>query len=153
MIEFTVPGVPAPQGSKVRNRFGGVREANPATRPWRTAVAWEASAAMRAAPPLLGPLHLDVVFVFPRPKSHYRTGKHAGTLRDTAPTHCATKPDTDKLIRAIGDSLTGCVVRDDSQFVKVTAEKIYGSPRAIIRVFPALDHAADYVVRGGEAVA
>lgn len=32
MIEFTVPGIPAPQGSKVRTKWG-MREDNPATRP------------------------------------------------------------------------------------------------------------------------
>lgn len=133
MIEFTVAGVPAPQGSKVRTAWG-MREDNPATKPWRSAVAWEATAAMAGAAPMAGPLELAALFYFPRPKSHYRTGKHADILKDSAPFYCATKPDADKLLRAIGDALTGIVFRDDSQFVKVTATKLYGQPRAEIVV-------------------
>lgn len=134
-ISFTVPGVPAPQGSKTRTKWG-VREDNPATRPWRQAVGWEATAAMHAEEfdALLGPLALEVVFYFPRPKSHYRTGRHAGVLKDSAPDFHTAKPDADKLLRAIGDALTGLVCRDDSQFALVRAEKVYGEPRALILV-------------------
>lgn len=131
MIEFTVAGVPAPQGSKVRTRWG-VREDNPNTKPWRTAVAWEATAAMNGAHPLAGPLVMVVVFFFPRPKAHYRTGKRAGELKDNAPHYCTTKPDSDKLLRAIGDAVTGIVCRDDAQFVEITARKLYGTPRAYV---------------------
>lgn len=137
MIAFKVAGVPAPQGSKTRTRWGGIREDNPATKPWRSAVAWEATAAMHGTQPLTGPLELAVTFYFPRPKSHYGTGKNADRLKDTAPTWCATKPDTDKLIRAIGDAITGIVCRDDSQIVRVTAWKLYGTPAAEITVRPA----------------
>lgn len=137
MIEITIAGVPAPQGSKTRTKWG-VREDNPATKPWRSAVAWEATAAMQNVELMTGPLALDALFYFPRPKSHYRTGKRAAELKETAPAHCATKPDTDKLLRAIGDALTGIVCRDDSQFVLVTARKLYGSPRAVVTVREAL---------------
>lgn len=144
-VSFTVPGVPAPQGSKVRTRYG-MREDNPATRPWRQAVAWEATVAMTATrgdvdfmpdsrvAPLVGPLELEAVFYFPRPKSHYRTGKLAGQLKPSAPFHHATKPDGDKLVRAIGDAITGVVCRDDSQIVRCTFEKRYGQPRAEVTV-------------------
>lgn len=135
MIAFKVAGVPAPQGSKTRTKWG-VREDNPATKPWRSAVAWEATVAMQKQEPLTGPLELAVTFYFPRPKSHYGTGKNADRLKDTAPTWCATKPDTDKLIRAIGDAITGIVCRDDSQIVRVTAWKLYGTPAAEITVRP-----------------
>lgn len=133
MIEFVIAGVPAPQGSKTRTKWG-VREDNPATKPWRSAVAWEATAAMQGKELLTGPVELAAVFVFPRPKSHYRTGKNAGQLRPDAPIHCATKPDTDKLLRSIGDAITGIVVRDDSQIVRINARKLYGTPRAIVTV-------------------
>jgi Holliday junction resolvase RusA-like endonuclease len=139
---FTVPGIPAPQGSKVRTRYG-VREDNPATRPWRTAVAWEASALRAriddneqydATFPLLGPLSLWVVFFFPRPKNHYGSGKNSDVLKPSAPIFHTSKPDGDKLTRAIGDSLTGVLVRDDSQFCDVRAVKLYGEPRAVIMI-------------------
>lgn len=139
MIELTIAGVPAPQGSKVRTKWG-VREDNPNTKPWRTAVAAEAIDVMNGAQPLAGPLELSALFYFPRPKSHYRTGKHADQLKDSAPDYCATKPDADKLLRAIGDALTGIVCRDDAQFVRITARKLYGTPRAVVLVQEANEH-------------
>lgn len=147
MIAFTVAGVPAPQGSKTRTRWGGMREDNEATRPWRNAVAWNAGQAMvvrdemgeaSRRPPLTGPLALTAAFYFPRPKSHFRTGKHAGELKANAPEWCATKPDTDKLLRAVGDAITGVIVQDDAQLVHLTATKRYGTPRAEIAVKEAL---------------
>ena len=138
MVSFTVPGLPAPQGSKTRTKFG-VREDNPATRPWRNAVAWEAKAAMNGTMPLAGPVRLDVVFYFPRPKSHFGSGRNAETLKPAAPTFHTAKPDVDKLCRAIGDSLTGIVLRDDSQIAQVFASKKYGSPCAEITVAPLSD--------------
>lgn len=88
---------------------------------------------------LIGPLELHVTFYFPRPKSHYRTGRLAGVLKDAAPDFHTAKPDADKLLRAIGDALTGLVCRDDSQFATVRADKLYGEPRAEITVRE-LDH-------------
>lgn len=40
----------------------------------------------------------------------------------------SSKPDLDKLIRAIGDALTGTVLQDDSRIVAVQAWKEYGVP-------------------------
>ena len=124
MIEVLVHGIPAPQGSKTP--FG--TESNPNTRPWRAAVAAAAAETMNGRPLLTGPVTIKVLFVFPRPKTHYRTGKHAAELRPDAPTYHAGKPDLDKLQRAIGDSLTGQVLRDDAQIARVIATKLYGEP-------------------------
>lgn len=41
------------------------------------------------------------------------------------------KPDTDKLIRAVLDSLTGVAFLDDGQVVEVCARKQYGSPERV----------------------
>lgn len=155
MIEFTVHGIPAPQGSKVRNRYGGIREANVNTLPWRAAVADKAAETMAGIPLLEGALVLEVYFHFPRPKSHYRTGKHAGVLKDTAPMFHATKPDVDKLVRAIGDALTGQVVRDDAQFSGVVATKLYGEKacaHVIVReVMPVVEDAIRTLLQRDEA--
>ena len=132
MIELTVHGIPAPQGSKTP--WG--QEANPNTRPWRAAVASQAATTMNGQPLLTGPLTLEVVFIFPRPKHHYRSGTHSHELKPSAPVHHAGKPDVDKLLRAIGDSLTGTVIRDDAQIARVIATKLYGEPacaRILIR--------------------
>lgn len=142
-VSFTVAGIPAPQGSK--SPWGS--EANPNTKPWRAAVAADARAAMTYhdadgtsgyLEPIAGPVVLYVTFTFPRPKSHYRTGRHAHELKPSAPAYCATKPDLDKLLRAIGDAITGIVVRDDSQIVEIVASKWYGAPSAVVTVESAL---------------
>ncbi len=138
MLFLVVHGVPVPQGSKTRTQFGGIREANPATRAWRQAIALEARI-QYTGDPLPGPFRLDVDFYFARPISHYRTGKHAGELKDTAPAFHATRPDREKLARAVGDSLTGVVVRDDSQFADGRTRKLYGAPRAEISITPLCD--------------
>lgn len=127
-VEITVYGIPAPQGSKAP--YGG--ESNPRTKPWRAAVAAEAAQAMNGRP-ILPPVPLKVraEFIFPRPKSHYRTGKNAHVLKDTAPDFHTSKPDADKLARAIGDALTGIVFRDDSQVAVWRIEKRYGEPARV----------------------
>ncbi len=129
-VQFIVAGIPAPQGSKTP--YG--TEANPRTKPWRAAVAAEAALAMGDKEPLAGPISLTVGFWFPRPKSHYRTGKRDAELRDTAPLWHSGRPDTDKLLRAIGDALTGIVVRDDSQLARINAFKAYGAAEAVVIV-------------------
>lgn len=124
MIVIVVHGIAAPQGSKTP--WGS--EANPNTRPWRAAVAAEAAVVMVGRSQLQGPARVHARFYFPRPKSHYRTGKLAHVLKDTAPSWHTTKPDADKLQRAVGDSLTGIVFRDDSQIAVWRVEKRYGEP-------------------------
>ena len=121
-FEFVVPGIPIPQGSK--NPWGG--EANANLKPWRATVAEFANTSL---PPDHGPLvtavEVEVSFVFPRPKAHYRTGKNAELLKDSAPYWHTGKPDLDKLQRAIGDALSGVLLRDDSQIASWMVEKRY----------------------------
>jgi Holliday junction resolvase RusA-like endonuclease len=141
-IEITIHGEPAPQGSKTRLRSGGMREANPNTAPWRSTVTAAANKTMAGRPPLVGPLELRATFAFVRPASHYRSGRHAGELKPSAPAYRSSRPDLDKLVRAIGDALTGVVYRDDAQIAIVRAEKHYGTPCAHI-VIETIDEQAE----------
>jgi Holliday junction resolvase RusA-like endonuclease len=141
MIAFTVLGVPVPQGSKrVVPTRGGPRaiESNEKTlRPWRSAVSFEASEATAGLPVITGPVQLKVEFVFPRPKGHFGTGRNADSLKASAPTYVQTKPDLDKLVRAIGDAISGIAIRDDAQIAHVDVWKVYGEPaRAAIEIAP-----------------
>jgi Holliday junction resolvase RusA-like endonuclease len=131
-VAFMVHGIPAPQGSKTP--WGS--ETNPRTKPWRGMVSADAAEAMKGREPLAGPLRLEVHFFFPRPKAHYGTGRNAEKLKPSAPLWHCHKPDLDKLLRAIGDALSGIVFRDDSQIVEVIADKVYQSPGALIFVGP-----------------
>jgi Holliday junction resolvase RusA-like endonuclease len=69
-----------------------------------------------------------MLFVFPRPKSHYGTGRNAGTLKPGAPLYHASRPDRDKLERAINDALKiAGIFKDDSQNAAGGSKKIYGA--------------------------
>lgn len=136
-VAFDVAGVPAPQGSKTRTQWGGMREANKATRPWRQAIAYEAMAAIPAGvwTPMEGPVRVYVNFRFPRIKIHFNA---RGELKPSAPWHKATKPDLDKLVRCLLDGLTDAqVFRDDGQVAYVSAQKHYGDqPGMSVEVKP-----------------
>lgn len=130
-IAIRVHGLPIPQGSKVANHFGhGVRDAN-ATKltPWRQHVTTTAIDAVRYHDhlPLTGPLKVWVRFTFTRPASHYRTGRNAHLLKDSAPAFPGHScGDVDKLQRAIFDALTDAGVwGDDTQVVDVRARKMW----------------------------
>lgn len=134
-IYFTVPGTPAPQGSKRPIGFRGGRhlmiESNPATRPWRALVS-DCAAVYRnerlqegLTLPLDGPLGARFVFRFARPAS----------IKPARRPHPHTKPDLSKLVRAVEDSLTGIIIRDDARIVCLSAVKQYGDPGVTIEIW------------------
>ena len=126
-IEFEVHGIPRPQGSMkmFRARSGHtVAKYSDTTYEWRNMVT--VVAAGLDSTPIDGPVLLRCVFDLPRPKSHYGTGKNAGTIKASSPgRHHAQSPDTDKLVRAIGDAITdaGTIWHDDSQVARIDAVK------------------------------
>ena len=138
-ITITVHGRPAPQGSKrafaVRGKGGVptgrvavIESSHDRVKSWRQAVI-DAALGLDAphAWPLEGPLQIGLVFALPRPKGHYRTGRNAAQLRDSAPRFPAGVPDLSKLLRATEDALVDAgVLRDDSQVVAYSRlEKVY----------------------------
>jgi Holliday junction resolvase RusA-like endonuclease len=126
-IAFTVHGLPAAQGSKRHVGHGIMVESSKALKPWREAVKYAALDAIGKASTiqLTGPLALRVTFWFPRPKSHYRTGKNAHLLRGDAPQYKSSMPD---LIRATEDALTDSGLwRDDALVVRLSAVKMYSN--------------------------
>ena len=146
-IEFTVIGVPQPQGSArafIRGNHAIVTHDNPQTTNWRHTIATQAQSVARNEL-FLGPVALRVTFRLPRPISLPKKVSHH-----------VRKPDLDKLIRAIGDGLTGTVFVDDKQIVELHAAKVYTSgarpPSAHIVVetasaFDQADFLADVVER------
>lgn len=128
MIKIVVPGIPKPAGSKrvVTNRSTGkayVIDACDKSRDWKTSVAQVARDTYKSEP-FLGPIRLEIEFIYPRPKSHYRSN---GILKTNAPHWKSTKPDLTKLVRAVEDALTGIIWIDDAQVVLTIAEKHYPS--------------------------
>jgi crossover junction endodeoxyribonuclease RusA len=118
-VTFTVSGmVPAPQGSKRALGPGRMIESCKRLKPWRALVTSTAEALGVGIIP--GPVSLSVTFMMPRPKYHY-TGKGALSSRATA--WPAVKPDADKLLRAVGDALTGTLIEDDARVVNIAGQK------------------------------
>jgi len=133
-LRFTVVGTPAPQGSKkgfVVNGRAVVVEDSKKTKPWRQDVQAAAIAAVAGRPPLEGPLEVTLLFRMPRPGYHFGTGRNAGVLKPTAPTYVDKKPDADKLTRALFDSLTRVVWRDDAQVAVYTVGQEYATHPAL----------------------
>jgi len=118
-IRFTVLGRPQPQGSKNAFKHGNrvvLVEASKGLKPWRSVVALEAKLFMESVQDhslIDGPVAVDILFTFVPGK----------TVKRKAMT---TKPDADKLARAVLDSLTGVCWRDDAQVVDLRARKVYG---------------------------
>ena len=130
MVEIRVYGIPRPQGSKRSLGNGRMIEASRHVKTWRNDVMSAAAAAYRGAP-ITGPVRLEIVFLFPRPKSHFGTGRNAEKLKASAPVHCISRAhgDTSKLIRSTEDAISASsgypVIEDDSQVVSLRCEKRY----------------------------
>jgi Holliday junction resolvase RusA-like endonuclease len=94
--------------------------------------------AQEQAPPQLldQPLHVSMRFVFSRPKSHFRTGKYADQLKDSAPNYHTSRGDVDNLAKFVFDALNGIYWRDDAIISSATIRKIYGDrPRTEVNVY------------------
>jgi Holliday junction resolvase RusA-like endonuclease len=129
ILSVFVPGIPQPGGSKRAFIVAGranVVDANPKAKSWKSVVATSVASEWGCLPLIDTPIHVQFAFVMPRPKSHFRTGKHAGELRPDAPTWHASKPDVLKLSRSTEDALTGIVWRDDCLIASEVATKRYG---------------------------
>ena len=135
---FFVRGVPQAQGSLrafVIKGHAVLTSTNKTLKPWRNVVAETALAEGWGGASIMdGPVSLTVRFDFVRPQSHY--GKK-GLKASAPPFPHQTGGDLDKLVRAIGDALTGICWRDDRRIVHCSAEKLWGDePGALISIYP-----------------
>jgi crossover junction endodeoxyribonuclease RusA len=149
-MEFVVFGVPGPQGSKtmMQHRTTGrhiMLESSAKVKPWRAAVKAAAELAVLdrqvagSGPwnPIGDPVMLRVVFTLERPKSHFRTGRNAHLLKESAPGYPVSHQsgDLSKLVRATEDAVTDAGVWvDDSLVAETMSTKVYigdEHPRAL----------------------
>lgn len=137
IVSFFVHGRPRPQGSKrsfpIRNRAGNiikfsvVDSSGEEGKAWRSQVRDSAISAWGEFRRVLdGPLSVAFTFTFARPKGHFGTGRNAEFVKPNAPSHPTSPPDLLKIARAIEDSLTSVIYRDDSQIVTEVLTKRYG---------------------------
>ena len=124
-IEFFVPGIPVAKGSakafynpKVKRAFV-VQDNAARQKPWVSMISVKAEEV--GAKIAAGPVRVTLVFGMPRPKSHF--GKKG--LKIDAPTLHCSRPDIDKLVRAVLDALTMIAWKDDSQVVALEVIKRY----------------------------
>ena len=121
----------APQAKErprtVRSKDGTVRTFTPEkTKRFEDAVAsWIASAFTVRAKPLtakIQPVKLEVLCVFARPQKLCRLADPSGYIWRTA------KPDCSNLLKSIEDGIEKAkyIVHNDSQFVDVHIQKVYG---------------------------
>jgi Holliday junction resolvase RusA-like endonuclease len=125
VIEFVVLGTPRPQGSarpytyKRKDGTTGARVDSDSKylKGWRHDVAIAALAAMPMRGRLLdGPVRVVIHAFFDRPK---RTKRADGTH--------VSKPDVDKICRAVMDGMTGVVYVDDAQVQRLNIGKWYAA--------------------------
>ncbi len=143
MVEITVYGLAAPQGSK---RFMGMKggrgvmiESSARVKPWREAVknaALDKRAAMKCVgmeTTICGPVLVEMIFTLPKPKSAPRG-------RRTWPDR---KPDLSKLVRSTEDAITDVLLwEDDARVVQCLSMKVFPGehqdalemPGALIRI-------------------
>ncbi len=136
-VEFTVRGLPTPQGNArafIVGRGGPKARAILATdsnRPntpigaWRSAIRNEAQRAMGDRDLFAVPLSIEVEFLMPRPKSHYRSD--GATVKPNAPRWHSGRGDIDKHLRSALDAMTAVVYVDDGLVAVVRASKPYGA--------------------------
>lgn len=138
MIEFFVPGIPQPGGSKKAfiNRKTGrpiITEDNKKSKDWKALVAL--FSVDKISEPLKGPIRVSFCFFLPRPRAHYGSGNNSHRIKDSSPRYPIVRPDCTKLIRSTEDALKGIAWFDDSQIVIQTAQKQYGNPGCHIRIW------------------
>ena len=113
-VSLSVTGDPASQGSHAIMHGRIVQVNSSKHKAWRKAIVQEAIATLPDDWQTIDePCELIVAFYLPKPK----------TVDRQLP---SVSPDLDKLIRAVGDSLTDSgVVTDDSRIVRISARKLY----------------------------
>jgi len=118
-LSYFVAGTPVPQGSKrawynqatkqvMMTEDAGARHSS-----WRWELSSQARQAMADAgyvQPFDQAILCAVVFHQHRPAVHYGSGKYSQRVKPSAPRHPGRKPDLDKLVRAVFDSLTPAAV-------------------------------------------
>lgn len=129
-VAFVVPGEPQGKGRARIGRVGGQARmfTPPKTVAYESLIAAQAYQAMKGAPPIDGPVVLDLDLVHVMPASWSKKKRAAMPVPQC-------KPDVDNVIKAVGDGGNGVLWMDDKQIAQVTARRVWGErPEVRVRV-------------------
>ena len=133
MIEFIIKGKPKALKRHRSTRRGHMYD--PSAKDKKQM--WLQIARFKPKQPLVGAIMVKLLFVMPRPKHHFRTGKFKHLLKNKYENvfwH-TIKSDVDNLAKLVLDVIQGKdrFIVDDSQVCRLQAEKVYGkTPRTEI---------------------
>jgi len=131
-VTLTVHGLPQPKGSTKAFRAWRssrivVTSDNPKVKGWQLAITAAAVQSRGRSRAFDGPVSVTCTFALPRPSSYPKRVVHH-----------VTKPDVDKLARAVLDALAGVLFGDDATVTELHATKGYAfagcSPGVVITV-------------------
>jgi len=134
ILDVSIPGPPATQGSKRYVGNGRVIESDKRLASWRAEARHIAAQNYVLDEPTKSAVSVAILWCIARPKSHYGTGANADVVKESAPRLPTTKPDVDKVARAVLDALTSVVYVDDAQVTTLIVAKAYGSPETFVKV-------------------
>mgnify|MGYP003135350383 CR=1 FL=1 len=124
MIKFTIIGKPVALKRHRPSARGGYYD--PSSKDKKQI--WLQIAKYKPKQPFVGDVMMKVIFTIPYPKKFYRTGKYKHLLKDSVPEYVSVRPDIDNYLKLLFDLLQGTdrYFVDDSQVVRLQAEKVYG---------------------------
>ncbi len=73
------------------------------------------------------PIKCTLHFFCKRPKTHYKTGKNAHILKDTAPKYNTNNKDLDNMVKFVLDALNDKLYTDDCLVVEINCIKTYSN--------------------------
>jgi len=168
MIAFTVYGRPASKGStrsfvpRTAEGYAKRQDGSPivVTRPDdERVISWQGDVSKACAEAMAsqgielqrdGAIAVRACFYRLRPQGHYGTGRNALTLKASSPQRPCSRPDTDKLMRAILDALKGTAYLDDGQVADQHGRQYYGDQaRAEIEVISLVPEPAQQALAVG----
>jgi Holliday junction resolvase RusA-like endonuclease len=74
---------------------------------------------------MTSPIKCILQFYCKRPKTHYKTGKKANELKDSAPKYNTNSKDLDNMVKFVLDALNDKLYVDDCQIIEINCSKLY----------------------------
>jgi len=132
LIEIVLDGTPKGKGRPRFARATGRAFTPAATRSYEAALRYAAQVEQGEAPPIGGPLRIEIDALMPVPVSWPKKRRADALAGVTVPTGT---PDVDNLMKTV-DALNGVVWLDDAQVADARVRKMYGAkPSLTIRIF------------------